>query len=289
VNGVGSPEVIRELGEILGLHRLALEDVVHMRQRPKVDAYDSNIFIIAQMLQLERGRVSTEQLSLFLGSDFIVTIQEEPGDCLDAIRAHAREKLGRLREAGADYLAYAILDAVVDEYFPLLETHGDKLENLEHIVLAQPSTHTVSVIHELKRDLLVLRRTMWPTREALNVLQHSTSALIKPETRLYLRDVYDHSVQLLDLVEIYRELSTGLIELHMTSVSNRLNQVMKVLTVISTIFIPLTFIAGVYGMNFKHMPELERWWAYPAVLIFMALIAGMMMLYFWRKGWFKAS
>jgi magnesium transporter len=290
VDGVGDAAAIRRIGEIFGLHRLALEDVVHVNQRPKVDDFESHLYIVARMIDRSNGQLGTEQLSMFLGKDFVLTFQERPGDCLDAIRLRAKEKRGRIRDVGADYLAYAILDAVVDEYFPVIELEGDRLEELETEVLERPRPGTATRVHKIKRDLLILRRAIWPLREAVNALQRGTTPLVTNDTRIYLRDCYDHAIQILDLIEIYRELCTGVLEMYMTSISHHMNEIMKVLTIISTIFIPLTFIVGLYGMNFHHMPELDEWWGYPAVLAVMAVVAGAMILYFRNKGWlFKAA
>lgn len=286
VDGLGDLQTIEAIGAVFDAHRLAIEDVVHVRQRAKVDEFREHLYIVARMIDRNgHGRLGTEQLSLFLGRDYVLTIQERPGDCLDAIRNRAREKLGRLREKGPDYLAYSILDAVVDEYFPVLEELGDRLEELEEQSIARPGPSIAGRIHEIKRDLLVLRRALWPLREALGTLYRGESPFVTEPTRLYLRDCYDHVVQALDLVEVYRELCSGLTDLVMTSATHRLNEIIKVLTIISTIFIPLTFIAGVYGMNFDYMPELRSRWGYPAVMILMAVIACGMLLYFLRKGW----
>lgn len=295
VDGLGDAEVIKQIGEIFNLHRLALEDVVHVRQRAKVDEFDQYLFIVARMIDRSGERIGTEQLSMFLGRNFVLTFQERAGDCLDAIRQRAKDKRGRLRESGPDYLAYSILDAVVDEYFPILEADGDRLEHLEDSVLTDPGPAVAAQVHQIKRELLVLRRGIWPLREAIGALQRGSSTLISAETRLYLRDCHDHTFQVLDLVEVYRELSSGLLEMYMTSVSYRMNEIMKVLTIIATIFIPLTFVVGIYGMNFDpdtsvwNMPELRSKYGYPIVMAAMALIAGGMMLYFWRKGWLRSA
>jgi magnesium transporter len=286
---LGDAETIRAIGEVFALHRLALEDVAHVRQRPKVDRFPDHIYTVARMIDRQNGRLGTEQLSMFLGRDYVITFQERPGDCLDAIRDRLRNNVGRTREYGPDSLMSSILDAVVDEYFPVVESLGDHLEELEDDVLANPGPPLAMRVHEIKRDLLVLRRAMWPQREALSTLERAETELIKPGTRFYLRDCQDHTFQILDLIEVYRELSSGLIEMYMTGVSYRLNQVMKVLTIIATIFIPLTFIVGVYGMNFDYMPELRSRWGYPIVMLIMAMIAGGMMMYFWRKGWLREA
>jgi len=294
VDGLGDIETLKTLGEIFGLHKLAQADVLNVGQRPKVDEYENYLFIVSRMIDRQGDgqgdpkndhRLGTEQLSMFMGRDYVLTFQEWSGDCLDAIRLRAKEKRGRVRDAGADYLAYAILDAVVDEYFPVIESYGDLLEQLEDEALVRPRPGTATRVHKIKRDLLVLRRAMWPLREAINALQRGTSTLITTETRLYVRDAYDHCVQILDLVEIYRELCTGLLEMYMTSITHRMNEVMKLLTIISTIFIPLTFIAGVYGMNFKNQPEYEWTFGYPLVLSLMLAMCVVMLTFFHRKGW----
>ena len=232
-----------------------------------------------------------EQFSLFLGPNFVLTFDEQPGDCFDPVRERVRRKHGRVREAGADYLAYALLDTIVDCYFPLLERYGEQLEDLEETIISQPNHTVVAAIHDIKRDLLSLRRAIWPQRETFNTLLRDKTPLLTDETRLHLRDCYDHTVQLIDLIETYRELGADLMDIYLSSVSNRTNETMRVLTVIATIFIPLTFIAGVYGMNFNagtspwNMPELGWYWGYPLVLGLMAMVAAGQLFFFWRKGW----
>ena len=291
VEGLGDAATIHALGEIFNVHRLALEDIVTVHQRPKIEQYDEQLFIVARAVYLGE-QLETEQISLFIGEDFVLTFQEgRPGDCLEAIRERIRKKGGRIRDAGYDYLAYAILDAIVDSYFPILEAYGERLETLEDEILLRPQVDTVARIHGIKRDLLTLRRAMWPQRETFNALLRSESAVMTTETRLYLRDCYDHSVQILDLLETYRELGSDLIDIYLSMVSNRTNEIMRVLTVISLIFIPLTFIAGVYGMNFNpekspwNMPELEWYLGYPLSLVLMLAVALGQLIYFRRRGW----
>jgi magnesium transporter len=287
VDGLGDPAVIKTIGEIFDIHRLALEDVAHVRQRPKLDEYPQHLYIVARMLERVEGRLATDQLSMFLGKDYVLTFQERLGDCFDEIRQRIGAGTGLLRSAGPDLLAYAILDAVVDDYYPMLEADGDALEELEDELLGDPSPTRAVAVHEIKRDLLVLRRAVWPLREALSAMHRGVSPLITAETRIYLRDCYDHTVQLIDLIEVYRDLATSLTELYMTSISHRMNEIMKVLTIISTIFIPLSFIASVYGMNFTHMPEIPWRFGYPFALGLMGLTALGMLTYFWRKGWLR--
>lgn len=293
VDGVSNVEVVHELGKIFDLHQLALEDVVHVHQRAKVEHYGQHLFVVARMLEYST-RLVTEQLSIFVGERFVLTFQEEhPGDCLEGVRNQIRNKVGRIRHAGPDYLVYALLDAVVDGYFPIIEQYGDRLEELEDEVLLRPQASTISTVHSVKRDLRAMRRIIWPQREALNALLRDDSPLIKAETRVYLRDCYDHTVQCLDLVETFRELCADLMDVYLSSVSNRMNEVMRVLTVISTIFMPLSFVAGVYGMNFNHdespwnMPELFLPYGYPIILGVMGLMLIAMLGFFWHKGWLK--
>ena len=285
VDGLGDAEAIRRFGEIFGIHPLALEDVINVHQRPKVEPYEKYLFIVMHML-LTGEKLDTEQLSLFLGSNFVLTFQEQPGgDCFAPIRERIRKNHGRIRAAGPDYLVYSLLDAVVDNYFPILERAGERLETVEQEVVTQPRNETLARIQAIKRDLLLLRRAVWPMREALNSLLRDDTPFIARETRTYLRDCYDHSVRIIDILETDRETSFGLLETYLSSVSNRMNEIIKVLTIITTIFMPLTFIAGIYGMNFAHMPELNWPWAYPLVMGLMAAIAAAMLVYFRRKGW----
>lgn len=300
--GLGNVELLRRVGERLDLHPLTLEDVVNTWQRPKVESYDDYLFVVMRVQWLagravqRAGRddsqvLDSEQISMFVGPDWVVTIQETECDALEPVRDRVTSGKGRIQKLGADYLAYAILDALVDSYFPLLETYSERLENLEELLLESPHPKVLGQLHELKKDLLLVRRTAWPQREVLNSLTRSETPLIGPETRIFLRDGYDHAVQILDIVETYRDVANGLADLYLSSLSNRTNEVMRVLTVISSIFIPLTFIAGVYGMNFDpdasplNMPELHWFWGYPVVVVAMVAIGGGLALFFRRKGW----
>jgi len=292
VDGLGDARTISRLGEIFGLHRLALEDVVNVHQRAKVEDYSDHLFIVARMATW-KGRLETEQVSLFLGANFVVTFQESlPGDSFDPVRARLRQVAGAIRSAGADYLAYALLDAVIDGYFPLLEHYGERLDELEDEILAGVDHETsIAKVHQIKRELRFLRRMVWPHREAIHSLTRDTTPLVSPETRLYLRDCYDHTIQIIDLLETDRELGADLSDLYLSHLSQRTNEVVKVLTIITTIFIPLSFIAGVYGMNFDsdsspwNMPELRSYWGYPATLLVMALATVGLLILFRRKGW----
>jgi magnesium transporter len=290
VDGLGDAAAISKLGEIFSIHRLALEDVVSVHQRAKVEQYGQQIFIVARMANAGE-RIETEQLSIFLGRNYVLTFQESQGDCFDPVRERIRKAGGKIRHAGPDYLAYALLDAFIDNCFPVLEVYGERLEGLEDEVIVNPERQVIAQIHEAKRDLLTLRRAVWPLREALNSLARESTPLITDETRLYLRDCYDHTVQIIDLLENYRDVASSLMEVYLSSVSNRLNEIMKILTIFTTIFIPLNFIAGIYGMNFHSesspwsMPELRWYWGYPFALALMAALALGMLFYFRRKGW----
>ncbi len=288
VEGLGDTTLIARIGEVFGLHRLALEDVTDKHQRAKVDYYADHLFFTSRMTTFN-SVLETEQLSIFLGTGYVVTFQETPGDCFDPVRERLRMKRGRLRYCGPDYLAYALLDALVDNYFPVLERYGDLIEVLEDEVVSRPSPRLIGRIHELKRDLHAIRRAVWPLREAINALLRDTSPRFAEETRLYLRDCYDHVVQLLEMSEAYRDVATSLMETYLSSVSCRMNEIMKVLTIISTIFIPLSFIASVYGMNFRTLPELEWEWGYPFALFLMSAVAGGLLFYFRRSGWLGAK
>jgi magnesium transporter len=292
IDGLGDAEVIRKIGQIFGLHSLALEDVVNVHQRSKVESYADHLFIVARMVHLN-DHLETEQVGLFLGKNFVVTFQESaPGDSFGPVRERLRASRSHVREAAADYLAYALLDSMIDAYFPVLEVFGERVDELEEEALSlSRGQQTVARIHDVKNDLLVLRRAIWPLREAVNALQRDPTPLIHDNTRLYLRDCYDHTVQLIDLLETYRELGSDLRDLYLAAMSNRMNEIMKVLTVISTIFMPLTFIAGVYGMNFDpgsspwNMPELRWYYGYPLCLLLMAIVTAIMFMFFRRRGW----
>ncbi|HEX2437270.1 MAG TPA: magnesium/cobalt transporter CorA [Methylomirabilota bacterium] len=297
IDGLGDSGVLSRLGERLGLHPLALEDVLNVPQRPKVERFDKHMFVVMRTMRLERPQgvdaasvtptIVDEQVSLFFGADWVVTIQERSdGDCFEAVREALRHGRGRARDAGADYLAYLLADAVIDAYFPVLDELAERMHALEEEALAPMSSEgTLSRLTRLRHDLMTVRRAVWPMREVATVLQREETSLVTAETRVFLRDAYDHAVQALEIVESLRETAVSVMEVFLSVQNQRLNEVMKVLTVIATIFIPLTFIASIYGMNFKHMPELEARWGYPAVLGVMLLTAGGMIAYFRRRGW----
>lgn len=288
LDGLGDVEVLRKLGEKYHLHPLALEDVVNTGQRPKIEGYDRHVFIVAAMIYRdeEDSRMCGEQISIFLGKDILISIQENPAkDIFEPVRQRLRAGRGYIRKLGADYLAYALLDSVVDHLFPILECIGEALEELEDELLTRPNKGCVSRLHEYRRTLVHIRRAVWPERDLLGSMLHDSSGLITDETKVFLRDAHDHAVRIIDLIESYRDIAAGLLEIYLSAISQRTNEIMRVLTVISAIFIPLTFVAGVYGMNFEHMPELHEWWGYFICLIVMGGIAIFQVWFFKRKGW----
>jgi len=287
VDGLHQVEILEKLGECYGLHPLVLEDILNTDQRPKMEDYGEYIYIVLRDLDYsdKSNEIEGEQISLIVGSNFVFSFQEREGDTFDPIRDRIRNNKGRIRKMGADYLAYALLDSIVDNYFIILEKLGEKIEGLEEKLVTTPTQETLQTIHHLKRELLFLRKGVWPLREVINSLAKGESSLVTEPTRVYLRDVYDHTIQTIDTIETYRDMVSGMLDIYLSSVSNRLNSVMKVLTIIATIFMPLTFLAGVYGMNFKFMPELEWRWGYPLVWLIMAGIGISMIIYFRRKKW----
>jgi len=290
IDGVGDATVIKEVGEAFGLHPLALEDVVNLHQRPKAEEYDEHVYIVIKMPTVG-DTFALEQVSLFLGEGYVITVQERSGDCLDPLRERIRKSGGRIRRSGADYLAYAVIDTIFDDYYPVVEGFNEQLEALEGQILRSPDQESVGEVHAIRHDLHVLRRVLASSRAAIALLAHGETGPVTEETSVFFRDCQDHTSQLLDGVEACRDLSGGLLELHLSGVSHRMNEVMKVLTLIATIFIPLTFIAGVYGMNFDpttapwSMPELGWSFGYPFALALMAVTALGFIYFFRRRGW----
>jgi magnesium transporter len=285
VQGLGDEQVLKSIGEMFSMHPLALADVVNIPQRPKVEPYDGQLFAVTRMTACRVGEIVSEQVSLMIGPNYVLTFQELHGDVFDPIRARIRQGGPVFRSSGPGYLAYALLDAVLDGYYPVLEVFGERLDTLEDDLLRHPVPAVLQRIHRIKRELLAIRKAIWPQREAIIALVHDTGPLINDEVRVHLRDCHDHCTQIIDVVETYRELAGSLMDMYLSSVSNRQNEVMKVLTVMATIFIPLTFLAGIYGMNFEYMPEFHLRWAYPAVLLIMLAVAAGMVMHFYRKGW----
>lgn len=287
VNGIEGDAALEALRDLFGVHPLTLEDVVSAHQRPKVEEYPSYLYVVMQMIkQKPRARFELEQVSFLVGDTWLITVQEgKPGDVFGPVRESLRLGRPQIRSGGPDHLLYGLLAQVVAAGFPLLEAFGGRAEELEDRILEGASVEAREALQDLKRDLLTVRRIAWPQRDALARLERDELRLIRPETRPFLRDLHDQGVRVLDFVETNRELIASLMDLYLANTAQRTNEVMKVLTVVATIFIPLTFITSLYGMNFRYMPELEEWWGYPAVLAFMALLAGGMLLYFRRRGW----
>ena len=286
VQGLGDEGLLRQLAGLFAIHPLALEDVVHVPIRPKAESYEQNLFIVTRMLRQGDGDpFDVEQVSLLIGRDYVLTFQETYGDVLDPVRHRLKIPNSRIRSHSSDYLGYVILDTIIDSYYPVVERVGDWIEILEERVLTEASPETLRELNSMKTQLMKLRRTIAPQRLAVNALKVGEHELVSENVRLHLRDTHDHIVQLSEGVEQARELVNGLMNTYLTVVSNRMNEVMKTLTIVASIFIPLTFMAGIYGMNFEHMPELGMHWAYPLLLGSMALVATGMVVYFWRKGW----
>ncbi|MBM3292656.1 magnesium/cobalt transporter CorA [Candidatus Bathyarchaeota archaeon] len=279
-------KIIESLGEELDLHPLIIEDIINKGQRPKIEEFDKYLFIVLKMIDIDKNyELKDEQVSLVIMQDTVASCQEDPADVFSEVRERLRTNKGIIRKMGSDYLGYSLIDAIVDRYFVILEKLGDRIEDLEEELVSDPTISTLKAIHNIRRQVITLRRGVWPLREVLSYFDRCGSPLIDESTRIYIRDVYDHTVQIIDAIETNRDLLSGILDIYLTSVSNKMNEVMKFLTIIGTIFIPLTFIAGVYGMNFNYMPELREWWGYPMALIIMLIVGITMLLYFRRKKW----
>jgi magnesium transporter len=287
IDGLHEIDVIEKLGKCFDIHPLVLEDILNTDQRPKMEDYEKYIFSVLKMLYIDEKtqEIHSEQVSLILGNNFVISFQETIGDVFDSVRDRIRGAKGRIRKMGADYLAYTLIDAIVDNYFTILEKIGEKIESMQEDIISNPNPQTLQHIYKLKRDMIYLRKSVWPLREVLNGLLRGESKLIRESTHIYLRDLYDHTIQVIDTIETYRDMISGMLDIYMSSISNKMNEVMKVLTIFAAIFIPLTFIAGVYGMNFKHMPELSIPWAYPAVWIIIILVGVSLLAFFKHKKW----
>ena len=288
IDGLHKPELIAGIGKKAGLHPLIIEDILHTHQRPKTDDAGNTLFLVVRMLRVhpERPDILSEQVSFALVNNTLISFQEIRGDAFDSVRDRIRKNQGRVRKTGADYLLYSLMDAVVDNYFKVLEQLGERIEAIEIALMEDPYPELLTQIYALKRELLYIRKAVWPLREAVGTLERGGNPLIKESTQVYLRDLYDHTIQVIDTIESFRDMLSGVQDLYLSSLGNKTNQVMKVLTIIATIFIPITFIAGIYGMNFEAMPELKWRYGYPAVWAVMILMAVGMLVYFRRKKWF---
>jgi len=294
IQGLGDEKVLRQIGEIFQLPLLVLEDIVNVPQRPKLELYPDFLLITTQMVMAKKKGFWTEQVSFILGKNYLLTIQEEPlRDPFDPVRNRLERNIGLIRQLGEGYLCYALIDAIIDNFFPVLEAYGDRLEILEEEAITKPNNRTLKKIYKIRRELLAFRRLVWPQREIFNSLIRDGSEHIDPSILNYVRDCYDHTIQIIDVIETYRELASGLTDVYLSATGNKMNEIMKVLTIISTIFIPLTFIAGVYGMNFNtekspyNMPELNSYWGYFICLGIMLFISIVQVYIFWKKGWFQ--
>jgi magnesium transporter len=287
VDGLHDISIIEKAGKHFDVHSLVLEDILNTGQRPKFEDMEKNIYVVLKMLRYDDLSQTTlsEQVSMVLGSNYVISFQENIGDVFNPIRDRIRNAKGRVRKMGSDYLVYALLDSIVDSYFSILEKLGEKIEVLEEDIFGEPTEKNLKQIHDLKRELVFLRKSVWPLRELISGLQRAESPFIKETTGIYLRDVYDHTIQVIDTVESFRDTVSGMLDIYLSSISNRMNSVMKVLTIIATIFIPLTFVAGIYGMNFKYMPELEWKWGYFAVWTVMVIMVTCMLVFFRKKKW----
>lgn len=287
VNGIHDLDMIEALGKCFNLHPLTIEDLVNTNQRPKAEIFPNYLFIVLKMMSYNEtaNSVDVEHVSLILGENYVISFLEDEGDVFDMVRERIRSAKGRIRALKSDYLTYALMDTVVDHYFLAVERIGDFIEEIDDRLLTDPQPGDVQETHRLKREILGLRKAVWPLREEVGAIEKSESPLIHQETRVFLRDLYDHTIQVIDMVETFRDLLGGMHDTYLSSISNRMNEIMKVLTIIATIFIPLTFIVGVYGMNFEHMPELKWPWGYYLIWLIMVIVGGGMVLFFKRKKW----
>jgi len=287
INGLQDITSLHRLCETFGLHPLVQEDIVNTHQRPKLEDYQDYLYLVCRMLTFNERtqRIESEQVSLVIGQHWVLSFQERPGDVFDGVRERIRQGRGRIRRLGPVYLAYALLDAVVDNYFTIIERVGEIVETIEEGLLDGPESGQLAAIHEVKREMIMMRRTVWPLRELVGALQRGESVLVVPELQVFFRDVHDHAIQVADAVESYRDILSGLQDLYLSTLSNRMNEVMKVLTIMGSIFIPLTFVAGVYGMNFEHMPELGWRWGYAGFWGVILALSGGMLLFFRRRRW----
>jgi magnesium transporter len=288
IDGIHQKEILEKLSACFGFHPLVMEDIMNTDQRPKMEDYADYLYIVLKMLYYneKENKISTEQVSLIVAPHIVISFQEGlEGDVFGPLRERIKNDKGKIRKMGSDYLAYSMIDAIVDSYFMILEKLGEKIELLEEELISVPKMDTLHEIHYLKREMIFLRKAVWPLREVISMMVRGESPLIHDSMKIYLRDVYDHTIQVIDTIETLHDMVTGMLDIYLSSVSNRLNAVMKVLTIIATIFIPLTFIVGVYGMNFKYMPELEWRYGYPMIWAFMLAVGISMLILFRKKNW----
>ncbi|MFC1651392.1 magnesium/cobalt transporter CorA [Candidatus Latescibacterota bacterium] len=287
VYGVHDPQIIENVGKTFDIHPLTLEDILNTGHRPKTEDFESYLYIVLKMLFIdsEENNIRSEQVSFVIGENYVISFQEKEGDVFNPVRNRIRKGKGKIRKRGSDYLVYALVDAVVDNYYIILEKINEKIEVLEEELVTKPTSTTLQSIHDLKRETLYLRKSISPIREVIRSLERGESALIQDSSQIYFRDLYDHTIQIIETVETLRDMISGMLDIYLSSISNRMNEVMKTLTIFAAIFIPLTFIAGIYGMNFEHMPELTLRWAYPTLLSLMFIIGILLLVYFKKKNW----
>ncbi|AEH61234.1 magnesium and cobalt transport protein CorA [Methanosalsum zhilinae DSM 4017] len=287
IDGIHRVDIIEKIGKQFDIHPLVLEDILHTNQRPKIEDFGNYMYIVLKMIYSnENNEINSEQISLIMGENFVISFQEIEGDTFEPVRKRIRSEKSRIRKMGPDYLTYALIDSIVDNYFIILEKIEDKLDLIEDEVVSSPTPDVLRNIHSLKWEMTYLRKSVWPLREVINSMTRTESNLIQESTRIYLRDLYDHTIQVIDTVETFRDILSGMLDVYLSSINNKMSEVMKFLTIIATIFIPLTFIAGVYGMNFEYMPELEWKWGYHLILSLMFLTVLTMVVYFKKKKWF---
>ena len=287
IDGLHDIELIEKVGTRFETHSLTMEDIVNTGQRPKVEDFEDYIYLVFKMLKFDEttSHIASEQVSLILGPHYLISFQETEGDVFNFVRERIRKGRVHIRKSGPDYLAYALIDAVVDHYFLILEKMGERIEHFEEQLHVQPTPEILQAIYDLKRELIYFRKQVWPIREVLSTWQKTESSIIQEANKVFISDVYDHTIQVIDTIESFRDIISGMMDLYLSTVSNKMNEVMKVLTIIATIFIPLTFVAGIYGMNFKYMPELEWKWSYLLLWVLLIVIFCGMLLYFRRKKW----
>ncbi len=289
IRGLNNIQMIEQIGKNFNIHPLVLEDILSTNQRPKINEYEDYAFIVLKTFDYceEEKIINSEQISIIFGKNFLISFHEGSGKLFDAVSNRLQNNKARIRKSGTDYLAYSLIDTVVDNYFNILEKIGEEIENVEDELITNPQPENLHSIHRLRREMILLRKSVWPLREVINIMERGETVLIKKTTGIFLRDLYEHTVQIIDTIESYRDMVSGMLDTYLSSVSNRMNEVMKVLTIIATIFIPITFVAGVFGMNFKHMPELDWNWAYPVGFwTAMIIITALMIFYFKKKNWF---
>ena len=290
IRGLGSKQMLEQICEHFSIHRMEMEDVVNGYQRPKMEEHSNHLFLVTRLFyRTQQEDLKNQQVSIFLFPNIIISIQDSYTDYFESVRSRLRSGKGMIRSSNVDYLAYALMDTAIDNYFPMLEAVSEQLDVLEDVLFENPTRDALQKIQKYKRELIAIRRTVFAERDKINDLLRTDTELCSNQTKVYLKDTYDHAIQVLDIVDSYKEITASLMDIYLSSVSNRMNQIMKVLAVISTIFIPLTFIVGVYGMNFHEMPELNWHYGYPIVWLLMGILTIAQIIYFWRKGWLDKS